>query len=106
MGLTFKENCPDLRNTRVIDIVNELEQYNCYVDVFDPWVNVEEAQCEYGVLPIQELQKNRYDAILLAVAHDEFKELGSEKIREYGKKNHLLYDLKYLFSAEQSDLRL
>lgn len=106
MGLTFKENCPDIRNTRVVDIINELDQYNCNVDVFDPWVDVEEAQSEYGVLPIQEPQKNFYEAIILAVAHDEIKDLGAKKIREYGKKHHFLYDLKCLFSAEQTDLRL
>ena len=106
MGLAFKENCPDLRNTRVVDIIHELKQYNCNVDVFDPWIDVEKAQHEYGLMPIQQPQKNRYDAIILAVAHDGIKELGAEKIREYGKNHHLLYDLKYLFSAEQTDLRL
>jgi len=106
MGLAFKENCPDLRNTRVVDIIHELKQYNCNVDVFDPWIDVEKAQHEYGLMPIQQPQKNRYDAIILAVAHDVIKELGAEKIREYGKHYHLLYDLKYLFSAEQTDLRL
>lgn len=106
MGLTFKENCPDLRNTRVVDIINELETYYCRVDVFDPWVDAEEAENEYGVLTIQEPQKNKYDAMILAVAHDQIKELGAKKIRQYGKNRHLLYDLKYLFSAEETDLRL
>ena len=106
MGLTFKENCPDVRNTLVIDMINELAQYGCNVEVFDPWVDVEEAQSECGVLPIEEPEKNKYDAIIMAVAHDEIKELGYEKIREYGKNPHLLYDLKYLFGAEHTDLRL
>lgn len=106
MGLTFKENCPDLRNTRVVDIIYELGKYNCNVDVYDPWVDYDEARQEYGVSPIREPQKDRYDAIILTVAHDEFIGLGAKKIREHGRKDHLLYDLKYLFPAEQTDLRL
>lgn len=106
MGLTFKENCPDLRNTRVVDIIYELGKYNCNVDVYDPWVDSDEARQEYGVSPIREPQKDRYDAIILTVAHDEFIGLGAKKIREHGRKDHLLYDLKYLFPAEQTDLRL
>ena len=106
MGLTFKENCPDLRNTRVVDIINELAEYNIQVDVYDPWVAVEEAWHEYGITPITEPAINAYDGIVLAVAHSEFRALGAENIRQYGKAKHVLYDLKYLLSAEEADLRL
>lgn len=106
MGLTFKENCPDLRNTRVVDIVSELAEYNIQVDVYDPWVVVEEAQHEYGITPITEPAINAYDGIVLSVAHNEFRALGAENIRQYGKTKHILYDLKYLLSAEEADLRL
>ncbi len=108
MGLAFKENCPDLRNTRVIDIVNELKEYNCEVDVFDPWVDVKEAEHEYGITPIERasLQPSTYDGIILAVGHSEFKEMGSERIRALGKASHILYDIKYLVDSTESDLRL
>lgn len=106
MGLTFKENCPDLRNTKVVDIVKELQEYNIVVDVYDPWVSVLEAEHEYGITPVQEPVKRKYDAIILTVAHQQFKDLGCEKIRSFGKVEHVLYDLKYLLPAEQSDLRL
>jgi len=106
MGLTFKENCPDLRNTRVIDIVKEFKDYNANVDVYDPWVDPAESEHEYGISPVTELRKDNYDAIILTVAHDEFKEIGVEKIREFGKKAHVLFDIKYLFEANQVDGRL
>ncbi|MFP5422564.1 MAG: Vi polysaccharide biosynthesis UDP-N-acetylglucosamine C-6 dehydrogenase TviB [Gammaproteobacteria bacterium] len=106
MGLTFKENCPDLRNTKVVDIVRELADYNILVDVYDPWVSVEEAQHEYGITPIAEPAVNTYDGIILAVAHNEFRALGAENIRKHGKAAHVLYDLKYLLNAAESDLRL
>jgi UDP-N-acetyl-D-galactosamine dehydrogenase len=106
MGLTFKENCPDLRNTRVVDIVAELRDYNCEVDVYDPWATDEEAQHEYGITPIVTPVTGRYDAIILAVAHHQFKEMGAAAIRSLGKPTSVLYDLKYVFSAEVSDLRL
>jgi len=106
MGLAFKENCPDLRNTRVVDIVSELAEYNILVDVYDPWVVHDEARYEYGISPISEPSLGTYDGIVLAVAHDEFRTLGAESIRKYGKKRQVLYDLKYLLSAEESDLRL
>lgn len=106
MGLAFKENCPDMRNTRVVDVVNELRQYKFNVDIYDPWIDVEEAQREYNLLPIKELQKDKYHAIILAVAHSKFKDLGEESIRAFGKPNCVLYDLKYLLSAEAADLRL
>ncbi|MFQ7901485.1 Vi polysaccharide biosynthesis UDP-N-acetylglucosamine C-6 dehydrogenase TviB [Stutzerimonas degradans] len=106
MGLAFKENCPDLRNTRVVDIVSELAEYNIQVDIYDPWVAVDEARHEYGITPIVEPAINAYDGIVLAVAHNEFRALGAENIRQYGKAKHILYDLKYLLSAEEADLRL
>jgi UDP-N-acetyl-D-galactosamine dehydrogenase len=106
MGLTFKENCPDLRNTKVVDIVKELAEYNIKADVYDPWINAEEAQHEYGITPVTEPAEGDYDGIILAVAHHQFKELGVEKIRAFGKPQHVLYDLKYLLTAEESDLRL
>jgi len=94
MGLTFKENCPDLRNTRVVDLVAEFENFNCNVDVFDPWINKEDAKHEYGISPIEQPKKDQYDAIVLAVAHNEFIELGADEIRSYGKREHVLYDIK------------
>jgi UDP-N-acetyl-D-galactosamine dehydrogenase len=106
MGLTFKENCPDLRNTRVVDIVTELKAYNCEVDVYDPWVSVKEAEHEYHITPISQPQTNHYDAIILAVAHHQFKDMGAQAIRALGVPNTVLYDLKYLLTADESDLRL
>lgn len=106
MGLTFKENCPDLRNTRVVDIVAELKDYNCEVDVYDPWVRANEAQHEYGITPIEEPFARSYDSIILAVAHQKFKVMGASGIRALGKENSVLYDLKYLLPASEADLRL
>lgn len=106
MGLAFKENCPDLRNTRVVDIVNELREYNVDVDVHDPWVDAVEAQHEYGITPVGEPRQGQYDAIVLAVAHRQFAEMGASAIRALGKPQHVLYDLKYILPADQSDLRL
>jgi UDP-N-acetyl-D-galactosamine dehydrogenase len=106
MGLAFKENCTDLRNTRVVDIVTELKEYNCQVDVFDPLVSAEEAVLEYGISLVSETIKGTYDAIIVAVAHSQFRELGYAAIRTFGKPGHILYDLKYLFPLHCSDLRL
>lgn len=106
LGLTFKENCPDLRNTRVIDVVRELQDYEIQVDVYDPWANEVQAQHEFGLDLVQTPQNNTYDGIILAVAHNEFKEIGSNAIRKFGKDNHLLYDLKNVFDFHESDLRL
>jgi UDP-N-acetyl-D-glucosamine/UDP-N-acetyl-D-galactosamine dehydrogenase len=106
MGLTFKENCPDLRNTRVIDLVKEFEGFNCNVDVYDPWVDKDEAVHEYGIRPIDQPVEGKYDAILLAVAHDEFKELLLEQVKAFGKDKHVLYDIKYLLDANDVDGRL
>ena len=106
MGLTFKENCPDLRNTKVVDIVSELKEYNINVDIMDPWCSNEQAQHEYGLSLIEQAEQGFYDAIVLAVGHNEFKELGAESIRAFGKENHVLYDLKYLLPKEFVDMRL
>ncbi len=106
MGLTFKENCPDLRNTRVVDIVAELKEYNCEVDVYDPWVTAEESVHEYGISPVATVDPATYDGIILAVSHNEFRAMGAEGIRALGKPVHVLYDLKYVLTAEAVDLRL
>lgn len=106
MGLSFKENCPDLRNTRVIDIIQELKTFNASVDVFDPWVDKQEAQHEYGLTPVEWPQTGEYDAIILAVSHREFREMGVETIRAFGKADHVLYDLKYVLPKETVDGRL
>ncbi|MDN3398523.1 Vi polysaccharide biosynthesis UDP-N-acetylglucosamine C-6 dehydrogenase TviB [Psychrobacter sp. APC 3426] len=106
LGLSFKENCPDVRNTKVIDIVHELHEYNIEVDVYDPWIDANEAEREYDVIPIAEPALNQYDGIILAVAHEQFVKMGIEKIRALGKDKHVLYDLKYLFAKEQTDIRL
>ena len=106
LGLSFKENCPDVRNTKVIDIVHELEEYNIEVDVYDPWVDKAEAEREYNVTPISKPVVNHYDGIILAVAHNEFVELGVDQIRAFGKNEHVLYDLKYVFTKEDTDIRL
>lgn len=106
MGLTFKENCPDLRNTKVVDIISELNAYGAAVDVYDPWVSAEECEHEYGITPIAQLEAGAYDGIILAVAHDSFRQMGAEQIHSLGQATHVLYDLKYLLPAAQADLRL
>lgn len=106
MGLTFKENCPDLRNTKVVDIISELKEYNINVDVMDPWCSNDEAQHEYGLTLCKKEKQGHYDAIIMAVSHNEFKEMGVEKIRILGKPEHVLYDLKYVLDKESVDMRL
>ena len=118
MGFTFKENCPDLRNTRIIDIVHELIEYNITVDVYDPWVDVDDARKEYNLDLLVKLPSSserdagrdrdygNYDAIIIAVAHDQFKKMDAQAIRSLGKENLVLYDVKYMLSAKESDLRL
>jgi len=106
MGLTFKENCPDIRNTRVTDMIKELNSYGAKVDIYDPWVDAKEVQHEYGITPIDKPQQNTYDAIILAVKHDQFVQMGEEKIRALGKENHVLYDIKYILPADKVDGRL
>jgi len=106
MGLTFKENCPDLRNTRVIDIVRELADYEVAVDVHEPWADAAEAEREYGVAPVAALEAGAYDAIVLAVAHSQFREMGLAAIRALGRPNAILYDVKGMFPKGSADLRL
>lgn len=106
LGLSFKENCPDIRNTKVIDIVKELQEYHMDVDVYDPWIDSEETQHEYGLIPVKQPTAGQYDAVILAVAHNEFKEMGVEAIRSLGKASHVLYDLKYILAQSESDIRL
>lgn len=106
LGLTFKENCPDLRNTRVIDIINELGNYNANVAVHDPWADAAEAQHEYGLELVKEPQPGSYDAIILCVGHQAFRELGAEAIRKFGKPNHVLFDVKHILPKESVDARL
>ncbi|UNW09658.1 Vi polysaccharide biosynthesis UDP-N-acetylglucosamine C-6 dehydrogenase TviB [Acinetobacter indicus] len=106
LGLSFKENCPDIRNTKIIDIVNELQEYNIQADVYDPWVDTQEAQHEYGITPIVSLEQGQYDAVILAVAHEQFTAMGATDIRALAKPVHILYDLKYVLEQSESDLRL
>jgi UDP-N-acetyl-D-glucosamine/UDP-N-acetyl-D-galactosamine dehydrogenase len=106
MGLTFKENCPDLRNTKVIDIVSELKEYNINVDIVDPWCASHEAEHEYGLSLCERPQANYYDAIIIAVSHNEFRAMGAEAIHALGKSEHVLYDLKYVLNKESVDMRL
>ena len=106
MGLAFKENCPDLRNTRVIDVIKEFESYHANVEVYDPWVSPEEALNEYGVDLIKEPKPDRYDATIIAVGHDQFKALGAEGIRQLGKPESILFDVKHILPKDQVDERL
>ena len=106
MGLAFKENCPDIRNTRVVDLIEEFNGFNCNVDVHDPWLDKVEVQQKYGITLVEKPRKRFYDAIILAVAHNQFKELGVERLRQYGKKNHVLYDIKYILTFSEVDGRL
>ena len=106
MGLTFKENCPDLRNTKIVDIVSELKEYNINVDITDPWCSSEQAEHEYNLTLTEKPETGKYDAIILAVAHHEFKVMGVEEIRKLGKSAHVLYDLKYILPKESVDMRL
>ena len=106
LGFTFKENCPDTRNTRIIDVVKELNTYRCQVDIFDPWVDADEVSREHGITPITAIQAGYYDAIIVAVGHQQFTVMSGDDIRRFGKDKHVFYDLKYVFPAEQSDMRL
>ena len=106
MGLTFKENCPDLRNTRVTDMIDEFADYGANVDVYDPWVDKDEAVKEYAIRPIDTIQNNNYDAIVLAVSHKEFVDMAADTIHALGKENHVLYDIKYILKTDEVDGRL
>ena len=106
LGFTFKENCPDIRNSKVADLVSELQSYRCCIDIFDPWAKVQDVTLEYDLELISSLRPDSYDAIILAVDHKEFKNMGSRSIRDLGKSKHILYDLKYMFKQHETDLRL
>lgn len=106
LGFTFKENCPDIRNTRIIDVVKDLSGYNCQVDIYDPWINAKDVEDEYNITPVKALKTGFYDGIIVAVGHQEFKSMTSDEIRQYGKTSHVLYDLKYIFPEGMSDVRL
>lgn len=106
MGLTFKENCPDLRNTKVVDIISELEEYNISVDVYDPWVNPEDALEEYGIDVLREKPSQKYDALIMAVAHNEFRDMSEQELKELVKPQSVLYDLKYILDSNLADIRL
>ena len=106
MGLTFKENCADIRNSGIENVVNKLLKLNCNLDLYDPWADKEEVKAVFNINPCAELIKNTYDGIILAVAHKKFKKMGIKFILNLCKKNHVIYDLKYLFSKDHSSLRL
>jgi UDP-N-acetyl-D-galactosamine dehydrogenase len=106
MGLTFKENCPDLRNSKVADVVHELVKYGAHVDVYDPWVDADAAEHEYAIRPIKKPAKGEYDAVVMAVAHNQFRKMGIKKVRELAKKKHVLFDIKYVFKSNEVDGRL
>ncbi|EEX95071.1 UDP-glucose/GDP-mannose dehydrogenase [Vibrio orientalis CIP 102891 = ATCC 33934] len=106
LGFTFKGDCPDVRNTKIIDIVRELEDFNMSVDVFDTWADKHEVKGEYGIELIDSPNEGEYDAIVLAVDHSEFKSMGSQAIRKYGKNEHVLYDVKHVLKVDEADLRL
>ena len=106
LGLTFKENCPDVRNTKVADIVKELASFGCKVDVYDPWVNPREAEHEYGITLVAAPTRGNYDAIVVAVAHRQFLELGASGIRAFANPNAVIFDIKHVLPKDQSDGRL
>ncbi|MDT8371116.1 MAG: Vi polysaccharide biosynthesis UDP-N-acetylglucosamine C-6 dehydrogenase TviB [Gammaproteobacteria bacterium] len=106
LGFTFKENCPDVRNTRITDIIEELTTFHAHIDVYDPWVNPEDIEPDQSINLIETPQNKTYDAIIIGVAHDQFKQMGIETIRQFGLSNAIIYDVKYLFPADQVDGRL
>ena len=106
MGLSFKENCPDIRNTKVVDLVNEFKSFRCNIDVYDPWVDKDEALNEYNMKLIEYPEKEKYDAIVLAVAHDQFQDFSNKELMAFGKDKHVIYDIKYLLNIDEVDGRL
>tara|TARA_B100001057_G_scaffold50385_1_gene44884 strand:- start:2939 stop:4213 length:1275 start_codon:yes stop_codon:yes gene_type:complete len=106
MGLSFKENCPDIRNTKVVDLVNEFKSFRCSIDVYDPWVDKDEALNEYNMKLIEYPEKDKYDAIVLAVAHDQFQDFSYKELMAFGKDKHVIYDIKYLLNIDEVDGRL
>ena len=106
LGLSFKENCPDIRNTKIVDMVKALKEYDLDLDIYDPWVSPQEVEHEYGFAPLLTLEQHQYDAIVIAVAHDQFKQMSVNDFEKLGKAQHVLYDLKYILDQEYSDMRL
>jgi UDP-N-acetyl-D-galactosamine dehydrogenase len=106
MGFTFKGDCPDVRNTKVIEVIKELQSFNINVDVYDSWADPKEVKNEYGITLVNDLNNDNYDGIILAVDHSEFKKMGIKKVRALGKNNHVVYDVKYVFSTADADIRL
>lgn len=106
MGLSFKENCTDLRNTKVVDIIDTLNTYHVKVDVHDPWISPDVAKAEYNISMLEQPDANQYDAVILAVAHDKFRDLGINQIKKFGKSNSVIFDIKYLFPIEEKLYRL
>jgi UDP-N-acetyl-D-glucosamine/UDP-N-acetyl-D-galactosamine dehydrogenase len=106
LGITFKENCPDIRNSKVADVVRELRKQGARVEVYDPWASAAECRHEYGFAPVQRLRANRYDAVVVAVAHRQFRELGARGVRRLCRARHVLYDIKHVFPAAAVDGRL
>ena len=106
MGLTFKENCADIRNSGIKNVIESLKNFNCNLDLYDPWADKEDIKKTYDIYPNSTLKKNTYDGIIIAVAHDKFKTMGIDTIYNLCKKNHIIYDLKYLFTSDRIDLRL
>jgi UDP-N-acetyl-D-galactosamine dehydrogenase len=106
LGLTFKENCPDIRNSKVVDVIRELKKYGADVEVYDPWADGAECRHEYGIRPTRALEKGRYDVAVVAVAHNEFRDMGSEGVRRLCRKTHVLYDIKHVFKSHEVDGRL
>ena len=106
LGLSFKENCQDIRNTKIVDMVKALKEYDLDLDIYDPWVSPQEVEHEYGFAPLLTLEQHQYDAIVIAVAHDQFKQMSVNDFEKLGKAQHVLYDLKYILDQEYSDIRL
>ena len=106
LGITFKENCPDIRNSKVVDVVRELEKYGARVDVYDPWADAAECRHEYGLRLTRTLKQNGYDAAVVAVAHKEFRDLDAAQVHKLCRKNHVIYDIKHVFPAQDVDGRL
>ena len=106
MGLTFKENCADIRNSGIKNVIKKLKKLDCNLDLYDPWANVFEIKKEYNLLPLSKLNNRKYDGVIISVAHDLFKSMGFKKIKNLCNKNHVIFDLKFLFNKEIVDLRL
>lgn len=106
MGITFKENCPDIRNSKVIDLIRELQKFGSQIDIFDPWADPDACNEEYGIRPVRKLARKLYDAVVIAVAHRQFGQLGAAEVHALCRKNHIVYDIKHVFGSDQVDGRL